>query len=126
MGHIDLDPVGSMIELLARNLAQLYRPIAELRPFGNHDLGRVALGVVTSGGRDCPRRSKDAWPRNVALIDRHLQASVAVSSTFGLEIAHGGEALLKSPTRRNRRPGRAIGNRKLEDLDVIAAFIGIL
>src|SRR5215469_7980442 len=114
-----------MIELLARNLAQLYRPIAELRAFRNLDLGRVALRVVASGSRDRTRRGEDARPRNIALIDRHLQAYIAVSGAFGLKIAHRGEALLKRTTRRNRGSSRTIGNRELENLDVIAAFIGI-
>src|SRR5215469_17934282 len=114
-----------MIELLARNLAQFYRPIAELRAFGNCNLWRVALRVVTSGRRDRTRGGEDARPGNIALIDRHLQSYIAVSGAFGLKIAHCGEALLKRPTRRNCGSRRTIGDRELENLDVTAAFIGI-
>jgi hypothetical protein len=50
MRHVDLDPVGSVIKLLASSLASLYRTIDELRAFRYVDLRCIALEGIAAGG----------------------------------------------------------------------------
>ena len=50
--HVYLDPVGTMIELLARRLAGLHRAVNDLSPLGHLDFGRIAFEDIAAGRRD--------------------------------------------------------------------------
>ena len=65
-------------------------------------------------------------PGNVALVDRLLDADVAVSGPFGLDVPNGREALFQGAAGGDHRPGNAIGGRVLEELHVVAAGGGYL
>src|ERR1700735_654174 len=53
MRHVDLDPVGAVIELLSRGFAGFHGPVDDLRAFGHVEFGSVAFEVVPAGGGDC-------------------------------------------------------------------------
>src|SRR3954466_9342090 len=57
--HVDLDPVGAVLELLARGFARLNRTVDDLDSLRNRDLRRVSLQVVAAGGRDAARGGED-------------------------------------------------------------------
>jgi hypothetical protein len=93
VGHIDLDPVRTMIELLPRGFASLDRAVDQLGGFWQIELGSIALQHVAAGRGNCPSGNKQAWSRNVTQLNRFFDADVAVACALSLEIAQGGEAL---------------------------------
>ena len=124
--HVDLDPVGAVRELLARGLAGLDGAVDQLRPFGHVELGRVALQRIAAGRRDRARRDEHPRPRDVAALDRLLDADVAVAGAFGLDVADRREALLEGPARGHGRPGGAQRQPLLQELGVVASLGGHL
>src|ERR1700756_4576627 len=109
MGHIDLDPVGAVIELLARRFPRFDRTVDDLSALRNGDLRRVSLEVIAAGGGDGARGGEDAWPWDAPFVDGLLDAEVAVPGALGLDIADGGESLLERTARRYGGPRRAVG-----------------
>src|SRR5437016_2062274 len=99
MRHVDIDPVSAVVKLLARGLALFHGAVNDLGALGDNDLRVVALERISSGGGDGARDAEDARSGNDAFIHRSLDAHVAVSRAFSLEIADGGEALLECATR---------------------------
>jgi len=97
--HIHLDPVRTVVELLARRLARFHRPVDNLGAFGHFELGSIAFQHVPASARDCPGRRKQPWSRNIARVDRLLDTDVAVSRALGLHIAQGRKSLLECPPR---------------------------
>src|ERR1700756_4446983 len=124
--HVHLDPVGTVIELLARRLAGLDRTVDQLRPLRYCDLRRVALEVIAAGGGNGPRHDEHARPGNVALVDRLLDADVPVARALGLNVADRGEPLLERAPRGDDRPRYPVGGRELEQLHVVTAGRGFL
>ena len=118
--HVHLDPVGAVIKLLAGRLARFNRPVDQLRSLGHEDLRRVALEVVAPGGGDGARRHEHARARDVAFVDRLLDADVTVARALGLDVADAREPLLERPTRCYHGACRPIGCRVLEQLYVVA------
>src|SRR5438132_8554448 len=108
MGHVDLDPVRAVIELLARGLARFDRTVDQLRALRHRDLRRVSLQVVAACGGDGARGGEDARAGNASLIDGLLDADVAVARALGLDVADGRESLLQRAPRRDGGPRRAI------------------
>src|ERR1051326_6667939 len=53
--HVDLDPVGAVVELLARGLARLDRAVDDLHALRHLDLRRVALERIAAGRGDAAR-----------------------------------------------------------------------
>src|SRR5271170_8167765 len=49
MRHVDLDPVGALVQLFARSLARFDGSVDELRSLGYGDLRRVALEGIAPG-----------------------------------------------------------------------------
>src|SRR5215469_2480760 len=105
--HVDLDPVGAMIELFPRRLTGFDWTIGDLRSLGHFKLRRVTLQGIASSSRNRPRGYQQARPRNISAIDRLLDSHVAVSRTLGLDIAQGGESLCERPPCRDRCPRRS-------------------
>src|SRR5262249_4645009 len=93
---------------------------------GYDDLRGVALEVVAAGGGDRARGDEQARPRNVALVDRLLDADVAVAGALGLDVADRGEALLERAPHGEHRARGAVGGRVYEELSVVAAGGGPL
>src|ERR1700741_2510727 len=118
--HVHLDPVGTVIELLARRLAGLDRTVDQLRPLRYHDLRRVALEVVAAGGGNGPRHDEHPRPGNVALIDRLLDADVPGAGPLGLDVANRREPLFEGALRRDDRARYPVRGRELEQLHVVA------
>src|SRR5207248_10600852 len=52
MRHVNLDPVGAVLDLLARDLAHLHWTVAELRAFWDHNVRVVAFERVATGDRE--------------------------------------------------------------------------
>ena len=50
MRHVDLDPVGAVVELFARRFARFDRTVDDLRALGHVEFRRVAFEVVAAGG----------------------------------------------------------------------------
>src|SRR5690242_16278776 len=121
MGHVDLDPVGAVIELLARRFARFDRAVDELCALGNDDLRRVALEVVAAGGGDGARGGENARAGDALFVDGLLDADVAVAGALRFDIANGGESLLQRAMRGDGRPRRAIRQSALEQLRVVPA-----
>src|SRR3984893_16635478 len=95
MRHVDLDPVGAALELLASGLARLDRAVDDLRALRHFDLRRVTFEVVSAAGRDRARDDEEARPRDAAFVDRHLDSHVAVTRPFGFDISERRESLLE-------------------------------
>ena len=121
MRHVDLDPVRAVVQLFARRLARLHRTVDDLNALRHLDLRRIAFQGIAASRRNAARGGKDPRPRNVALVHGHLDSDIAIAGTLGLHVADGGEALLQSASRRNRRARRTIRQRKLQQLNVVAA-----
>src|SRR5215472_13286111 len=124
--HVDLDPVGAVIELLPCDLAEFDRAIAELRAFGDHDIGVVAFERISAGGGDGAGHHKQPRSGNVPGVDGFFESDIAVPGAFGLKIAQSCETLLQSATHGHSCPCRAKRPRMLQQLDVVSAFGGIL
>src|ERR1700751_1591619 len=84
MRHVHLDPVGTVIELLARRAPRFDRPVDQLRPLGDDDLRRITLERVTAGRGNRACGDEHARTRDVALLDGLLDADVAITSALGL------------------------------------------
>src|ERR1700737_4163140 len=97
MSHVNLDPIGPMIKLLASRLARLDRPVDDLRALGHVEFRSVVFQVIAAGGRDGAGHDNQSRPRNVALFDRHLDADVAVAGAFGFHVTQRGKTLLQRP-----------------------------
>src|SRR5256885_514568 len=67
--HVDLDPVGAMVELLARRFAGLDWAVDDLCSLRHDQFGRVAFEVVSARRRDGARRDEQARPGNVTALD---------------------------------------------------------
>src|SRR5437868_3903580 len=50
MRHVDLNPVGAVIELLAGGLAGLHRAVNDLHSFGHGEFGRIAFEGISARG----------------------------------------------------------------------------
>src|SRR5207245_6179560 len=53
--HVDLDPVGPMVELLPRRLARLHRAVNDLHALGHLGLRRLPFQRISTTGGDRPR-----------------------------------------------------------------------
>ena len=127
VGHVDLDPVGAALELLARRLARLDGPVDELGAAGQvHELRRVSFERISAGGGDGTGRREDPRPRDVAAIHRLLDADVAVARALGLHVSDGGEALLERAAGRDRGASGAKRDPVEEKLAVVAALARLL
>jgi len=60
VGHVDLDPVGAVIELFASGFAGLHRAVDDLRAFGHVEFGREVLQVVAASAGDGAGGAKQA------------------------------------------------------------------
>src|SRR5439155_18610649 len=119
--HVHLDPVRAVIQLLARRLARLDGAIDQLRPLRHLELGRIPFQHVATARRDRARRYEHARARNVALVDRLLDADVAISRALGFDIANRREALFQRTPRGHDRARHAVGRRELQQLHIVAA-----
>src|SRR5215469_7412573 len=88
MGHVNLDPVRAVVKLLARSLASLNWSIDELCALRHVDLWRIAFQGIAASGRDCARDDEHARPGNESTFDGLLDADIAISGAFGLDIAN--------------------------------------
>src|SRR5580700_9396984 len=95
MGHVDLNPVGAVIELLARGLARFDGTVDDLDALRHFDLGRVTFEGISAGGRDGASGDEKTRPGNVSAFDGHFDADVAVAGAFGFHVAERGETLLE-------------------------------
>src|SRR5690242_12959838 len=124
--HVNLDPIGPMIQLLTRSLAGFDGPIHDLRALRNIELWSVVLEVVSSGCGYGPRCAKKPRSRNCALLDGLLDFNIAVARALRLQVAKSRESLFeraadgKSGTRSPERDAR------FQYVDVVAALGGIL
>src|SRR5208282_1343371 len=106
MRHVDLDPVGAMIELLPRRLACFDWAVNKLCALRHVELRGVALQRITARSGDGAGRDKQARPRNIALVASLLDAQPALTSTLGLSGSSRRKPLLRCPPSRDRRSCR--------------------
>src|ERR1700760_1330260 len=125
MRHVDLDPVGAVIELLARGFARLDWAVDDLHAFGHIEFRRVAFEVVASGGRDAAGGAEEAWAGDGAFGDGFFYFDVAVACAFRFEIAESGEALLKRTAAGEGGACGAESDPCFEDVGVVSAFGGV-
>ena len=94
MGHVDLDPVGAMGQLLAGGFARFDGAVDELCTRGNLSRARSPRAGSRQWwkSRESTRR---AGPGNVSTLDGFFDADVSVACSFGLQVAHRSEALLQ-------------------------------
>src|SRR5215471_16509612 len=102
MRHVDLDPVGAVIELLARRLSCFDRTINDLSSLWDFQLGGTAFEHIAAGRGNRAGCHEQAGAWNVAAIDGLLDAHVAVAGTLGLDITQSRESLFQSPPCRDR------------------------
>src|SRR5215831_17990182 len=82
MRHVHLDPVGSIVELLARRFPRLHRSVDYLYPLRHLNPWRVSFQRIAPGGRNSARGREDPRPGNVALVHCTLDADIAVTRAF--------------------------------------------
>ena len=104
MGHVNFDPIGAVIELLACGLARLDRPIHDLYALGHFQFWSIAFERISAGCGNRACGNEKPRPGNVAALDRLLDAHVAIPGTLGLHVTQRGEPLLQRSTHRNRGP----------------------
>src|SRR3984957_9912724 len=125
MRHVDLDPVGAVIELLACGFARFDRAVDDLRAFGHVEVRSVAFEGVSAGRRDRARGAEKARARDGALGDGFADFDVAVAGAFGFYIAQRGETLFESAAAGEGGAGGAESDSGFQDIGVVAAFGGI-
>src|SRR5438045_4103578 len=125
MGHVDLDPVGPVIELLASRLSRLDWAVYDLRPLRHIEFRRVALEVVASRRGASPSGNYEPRPTHATFLDCHLDTNLPIARAFALDITQRGKTLLQRPPRRNRRARRPQGKRIFQDVRVIAPVFRI-
>ncbi len=125
MGHIDLDPVGAVVELFARGFARFHRAIDDLCAFRHLELGRVPFQHVAARRRDGTCNNQQSWPGNVSSLNRLLDADIAIACALGFHIPQCGKALLQRPPGRYRGSCRAHRQRRCQNVGVVAALRGI-
>src|SRR5438270_4573492 len=103
MRHVNLEPIGAVVELLAGGFARFHGAVDELRALGDLDLRSVAFEWIASRGRDGAGNSEDARAGNAAFVDGLPNADIAIAGAFRLDIANGGEALLHRSMRGHHR-----------------------
>src|SRR5947209_19516851 len=96
MGHVDLDPVGAVLDLLAGSFASFDGAVDQLCAFGQSEVGVVSFERVSAGHRDGAGNDEHAGPGDVSVFDGVADADITVSGALGLEIADGGESLLET------------------------------
>src|SRR5579871_3985537 len=100
MRHVDLDPVGAVVELFAGSFARLDRAVDDLRAFGHVEFRRVAFEVVSARGGDRARGTEEARPGNRAFGDCFANFNVAVARAFGFDVARSEEHTSELQSRR--------------------------
>src|SRR5665213_332328 len=125
MGHVHLDPISAIIELLARSFASFYRTIDQLRTLWNRDLRRISLERITARGGDRECRDKHSWPRDISFIYGALDADIAVPRALGFHVTDGSEALLERASRGNCGARCAICQWEFQQLHIVAAGGGV-
>src|ERR1700722_2548746 len=95
MRHVDLDPVGAVVELLPSGFARFDGSVDDLRTFGHVEFRRVAFEVVSAGGGDRARGAEETRAGDGAFGDGFANFDVAVAGPFGFDVAESGEALLE-------------------------------
>src|SRR5258708_7372589 len=105
--HVDLEPVCSVLELLAGGFAGFHWTVDELRALGHLQFWRLAFEVVSAGRRDCARGAKNPWTGNCAFFNGLFDFDVAVPRAFGLDVSKRSEALLQRAPRREGGTRRA-------------------
>src|ERR1700730_4459858 len=122
MGHVDLDPVGAVVKLLASRLSRLDRPVDDLCALGHVEFRRVTFEVVATGARNGAGGDNQPRPGDLAAFDRQLDANVAITRAFGFHIAQRGKTLLQRASSRYRGPRRPQCQRIFQDVGVIASL----
>src|SRR5882724_6922735 len=95
MRHVDLDPIGAIVELLASRFACLDGPIDQLCTLGYGDLRGVVIQLVPASRGNRTGRNKHPGTRYVTFVDGLLDADVAIAGPFGLDIPNGRKTLLQ-------------------------------
>src|SRR5258706_14600979 len=95
VGHVNLQPVRAVLELLSRRFAGFNWPVDDLNAFWHHEFGSVTFQVVTAGGGNSTRRSEHARAGNGSFLDGLLDADVAVARALRLNVTQGRKSLLQ-------------------------------
>src|ERR1700743_888149 len=125
MGHVDLDPVGAVIELRACGFSSFYWAVDDLYAFGHVEFRGVAFEVIATGGGDTAGSAEEARAGDGAFGDGFLDFDVAVAGAFGFEVAQGGETLIEGAAAGESGPCGAQGDAGFENVGVVAAFGGV-
>src|SRR5215471_3162918 len=113
---IELDPIGAEADLLAHGFAGVVRAVDYLHAMRHWNLGSITQERIGPGHVHGSRGDLHARAGNNAVVDGFLEIDVRVSCAFGLQIANGCEAVVKSATNRARRHDRPIRHRLLQEL----------
>src|SRR5258706_5337894 len=126
VGHVNLQPVRAVFELLSRRFAGFHWPVDDLHALWHHEFGSVTFQVVTAGGGNSTRRSEHARARNGSFLDGLLDADIAVARALGLDIAQCRKPRLERALcgiSRSRGPQR---DARLQYVRVVATLCRIL
>src|SRR4029077_20858340 len=88
-------------------------------PTGERAGGGFAGGAVTAGDRHGARGHDEPRAGDDAVVDGALDVDVGVPSPLGLEVAHGGEAVLEADLHGPAGAQGTVRGRLLEDLFVV-------
>ncbi len=88
---IELDPIGSVSDLIAHDADQLCA-VSFFGALRDAPLRSVALGAVSACGDDGSGGCQDAGAGNNVLCDRLFELDVGIACAFGAQLAYGGEA----------------------------------
>ena len=125
MRHVHLDPIRSVIELLARGLARFHRPVHELRAFGHIELRRITFEVVSARAGDGARGDEEPRPGNGAFFDGLLDFHIAVARALGFDVAQRGESLLERAADSEGGARGAQRDSGVQDVRIVAALGGV-
>src|SRR5262252_4864352 len=126
MGHVHLDPVGAMIELLACCFTRFDRTIYDLRSLRHFEFRCISLQRVAGGSRNRPSGDDQTWAGYISIIDRLLDPYIPVACAFGLYVAQGSKSLLQRAAGCDRRPCRPQCQWRTQDIRVVPTLGRIL
>ena len=125
VGHVDLNPVRSVLQLLPCSFPRFYRAVHDLHPLGHVQLRCVIFQVVPARGGNGARYTKKSRPGNGALFDRLFDLDISIARAFRFHITKCGESLFQRPAHRKGSARCPQSNSGLQDIGVVPSFFRV-